>query len=144
MNRGFALVLWLIGLVSLVNAAWMLAHAGSWFAVTPGVGNTGPLNAHFVHDVGLAYGVCGAGLLWCAARPAACRPVYLGIAAFLAGHAVMHAVEIALGRLPPGHWWIDLPLVFAPGVVLAVGALPAVWRRLVPAGAGTASRAGAA
>lgn len=126
----FVAFLWLTGLVSIANGGWMLAHAWSWFTWLPGVLDTGAVNSHFIHDVGIAYALCGAGLIWCASHLPAARPVYLGITLFFAGHALGHVVEILLGQLPPRHWWVDLPLVFAPALALAGFALPPAWRRI--------------
>lgn len=125
--RGF---LWLMAVISLGNAVWMLLHAWSWFAWIPGVSDTGSANAHFIHDVGVAYATCGIGFVWCARNLAVARPVYLGITLFFVGHALGHVVEIALGQLPPAHWWIDFPLVFAPAIILLCTAMPRPWRRL--------------
>ena len=130
MRAAFVAFLRVMGLVSIANGAWMLAHAWSWFTWLPGVMDTGAVNGHFIHDVGIVYLLCGAGFLWCAMHPDAARPVYLGITLFFVGHALGHVMEILLGQLPHSHWWIDLPLVFAPAVILAWLALPAVWRRV--------------
>lgn len=130
MRRAFVAFLWLMGAVSLANGAWMLAHAWSWFTWLPGVMDTGAVNAHFIHDVGLAYALCGAGLIWCARNLAAARPLFVGITLFFVGHALGHVAEILAGQLPARHWWVDLPLVFAPAAALGLLALPAGWRRV--------------
>jgi hypothetical protein len=129
--RTFVIVaLWGIGLTSLANGAWMLAHAWTWFTVLPGVADTGAVNGHFIHDVGVVYLLCGAGLIWCVRNLASARPLFVGIALFYVGHALDHVVEIMVGQLPHSHWWIDLPLVFAPAALLGVLALPRPWRQL--------------
>jgi len=130
MHPVFRFVLYVIVAVSLLNALWMLAHGWSWFAWIPGVSNTGPANLHLIHDVGLAYAVFGTGLLWCARTGVRSYPVYLSASAFYAGHALAHVAEIMTGHLPHSHWWIDLPLVFVPGLILAAACPPPVWRRL--------------
>lgn len=48
-----------------LNGVFMLAQPASWYAAVPGVLETGPLNTHFVRDIGAAYGLVGLGL----ARP---------------------------------------------------------------------------
>ena len=126
----FIAVLWVLGVVSIANGAWMLAHAWSWFSWIPGVTDTGDVNAHLVHDVGIAYAVCGIGLVWCARNPMRGWPVFVGVALFFAGHALGHVVEILAGALPASHWLIDLPLVFAPALLLVWLAVPARWARL--------------
>lgn len=118
------------GLVSLANGIWMMVHAWSWFEWIPGVTDTGEANAHFIHDVGIAFTVCAIGLFWCIRNLAIARPVYLGITLFITGHALGHVVEIIAGLLPHSHWYIDIPLVFLPAVLLALAALPNNWARL--------------
>lgn len=131
MRAAFVAFLWVMGGVSLANGLWMLAHAWSWFTWLPGVMDTGAVNGHFIHDVGIVYALSGAGLIWCARNLAAARPVYIGITLFFALHAVGHVAEILLGQLPPRHWWVDLPLVFAPALALSLLALPGSWRKIV-------------
>jgi hypothetical protein len=130
MRTAFIAFLWLTGLASLANGAWMVLHAWSWFTMLPGVADTGAVNSHFIHDVGVVYALCGAGLIWCSRNLAAARPVFVGITLFFVLHALGHVAEILLGYLPASHWWIDLPLVFAPALALSALALPPVWRRV--------------
>jgi hypothetical protein len=113
------------------NGLWMVFSALPWFTNIPtDMAATGIPNSHLIHDVGIAYIVFGVGLVWCASNLGRCRSVYLGTMFFMTGHAMGHAVEILVGQLPPSHWWIDFPLVFLPGIILAVLAFPQVWRRV--------------
>lgn len=130
MRPVFRTALLVIALVSLINAVWMLAHGWSWFAWIPGVHHTGPANLHLIRDVGLAYGVFGASLLWCLRAGARSYPLFLAAAAFYGGHALGHVVEILTGHLPHSHWWIDLPLVFLPGMLLLAACPPPIWKHL--------------
>jgi hypothetical protein len=41
---------------------FMLGDPAAWYAAVPGVPMTGPLNPHFVRDIGCAYCVAGAAL----------------------------------------------------------------------------------
>ncbi len=114
------------------NGFWMVFSALPWFTHMPtDMAATGHPNNHLIHDVGIAYIVFGIGLIWSASNLERCRPVYLGIMLFMTGHAIGHAIEILTGQLPPSHWWIDFPLVFLPGIILAVLAIPQVWRRMM-------------
>jgi hypothetical protein len=56
------ILLLLLGLSHLINGFWMLTAPDSWYAAIPGVPATGPLNHHFVEDVGMAF-VASGGLL---------------------------------------------------------------------------------
>lgn len=123
-------LLWILAVVSAGNGLWMLAHAWSWFRWIPGVSDTGEPNAHFIHDVGIVYLLCAAGFVWCMRRPARGYPLFVGITLFFSGHALGHVAEILAGQLPSSHWLIDLPLVFAPALLLIVLACPPVWRRI--------------
>ena len=111
--------------VSLLNSAWMLVAPHSWYTDFPaGVPDTGPFNAHFVRDLGVVFAVCALGFIWCAVNLARCLPVHLGITLFFVGHALVHLADLVAGRLPPHHWWMDVPLVFAPATGLVLLALP--------------------
>lgn len=122
---------WFLGLTSLANGLWMLADPATWFTQIPAaVPDTGPLNQHFVHDIGVVYSIAGLGSIWCARDLAGTYAVHLGVMLFYAGHALVHVAEISLGLLPHSHWWIDLPLVFLPALILMTLTLPAVRQRL--------------
>ena len=59
------------GLANLANGAWMLVDPAHWYANLPAaVPDTGPLNLHFVRDVGSAFAVMGGSLLAAAVWPA--------------------------------------------------------------------------
>lgn len=133
MSRKFTIFLNGLGLIFIANGIWMMAHAWSWFHWIPGVTDTGVANAHFIHDVGIAYAVCGLGLMWCARNAGQARPVFIGVMLFNAGHALGHVAEILTGQLPASHWLIDLPLVFLPAALLVLAVMPKNWQRLTQA-----------
>lgn len=49
-----------LGLLLAANGLFMLADPAQWYAIVPGVPETGPFNAHFVRDIGAIYVVTGA------------------------------------------------------------------------------------
>jgi hypothetical protein len=117
----WAWALGIFGLVNLANAAWMLAAPADWYARLPAaVPDTGPLNAHFVRDVGSAFAMMGCALLAGALRPALRVPALALTALFYVLHALVHVADTLAGRLPPTHWAIDLPGVYLPAAVLVV------------------------
>ena len=119
----------ILGLMNLGNGLWMLVAPESWYLNLPAaVPDTGPLNLHFVRDIGVVYSTAGAALLVGAFRPSARRGVLLGVTAFYVGHALLHVDDIVAGRLPASHWAIDFPGVFLPAVLLVVVCLPRFWR----------------
>jgi uncharacterized protein YjeT (DUF2065 family) len=76
------IVAWIVGLGLAANGLTMLAFPDAWYDLVPGVPQTGPFNPHFVRDIGAAYLVAGATLVWFAIDRAA-RPAALAGAAFL-------------------------------------------------------------
>jgi len=110
------IVAWIVGLGLIANGLTMLAVPDAWYAFVPGVPETGPLNPHFVRDIGAAYLVAGATLVWFAIDRAA-RPAALAGAAFLAIHALVHLWDTAAGREHAHQLFVDLPTVFLPPVL---------------------------
>lgn len=106
----------ILGLALSANGLFMLADPGRWYALVPGVPETGPFNAHFVRDIGCAYLVAGAALAWFA-FDARARPAALAGAAFLALHALIHVADAIAARGHPEHLMADLAAVFAPAVI---------------------------
>jgi len=122
----WSIVLGLAALVSLGNAAWMLVAPEHWYLNLPaGVPDTGPLNVHFVRDIGCAFVVSGVALGWAAltTRPAVRVPCVALAALFAGAHGALHLFDLARGALGPEHWWLDLPGVFAPALLLGALAL---------------------
>jgi hypothetical protein len=114
----------LVGLVSLANALWMLAGPMHWYTDLPAaVPDTGPFNAHFVRDIGCAFLATGAALVWAFMSPRFRLPLVSIAALFLAAHALLHAYDTLRGALGHDHWWLDLPGVYVPGILLPLIAL---------------------
>lgn len=119
----------ILGVLNLANGAWMLFAPQSWYLYLPaGVPDTGPLNAHFVRDIGAAFVTMGGASLLAAWRERARRGVLLASATFYGLHALVHVDDIVRGDLTHAHWKIDLPGVFLPALVLAVLCLPRFWK----------------
>jgi hypothetical protein len=128
-------VAWILGIGLAANGLVMLAAPDAWYAAVPGVTGTGPFNAHFIRDIGVAYLLCGAALPWFAISPAA-RPAAVVGAAFLALHAAVHLWDAAAGREHMHQLLIDLPSVFLPPVL-------AIWIAWRPLGRGSITSKGA-
>ncbi len=128
--RGIMVV---FGLMSLGNGLYMLVAPGHWFHEMPAaIPDTGPMNPHFVRDVGAVYALSGAGLLWGVFNLTRAYPVFVMVALFYGAHAGLHVSDILMGHLPADHWAIDFSGVFFPAIVLCVVALPSVWKKLNP------------
>jgi len=109
----------IFGVGTLANGLWMLISPFTWYTKLPAaVPDTGPINFHFVHDIGVMFAVAGAGAMWCAKNLERCAPAHLMVTGLMAGHGLVHVVEIIAGKLPPSHWLIDLPSVFIPSAIL--------------------------
>jgi hypothetical protein len=120
-------MLWIVGLLQVTVGITMLFGPRSFYDLVPGVNETGPLNPHFVRDVGSAFLVAGGGLLWFA-RDMRARPAALAGAAFLALHALVHVWDGLAGRERPEHLAHDLPLLLG----IAALALWLAWPRREP------------
>lgn len=106
-----AIAAWIVGLGLIANGLTMLAIPDTWYGLVPGVWQTGPFNPHFVRDIGAAYLVAGATLVWFATDRAA-RPAARAGAAFLAIHALIHLWDAAAEHAH--QLLVDLPTVFLP------------------------------
>jgi hypothetical protein len=90
-----------LGLLHLLTGLWMLAAPEGWYQAVPGVMATGPMNMHFITDIGLAFAASGAGLLM------ALRPGIAAAALALAGsvwpmlHGLFHLVLWLMQGVPP-------------------------------------------
>ncbi|HEY2444383.1 MAG TPA: hypothetical protein VGI20_01415 [Rhizomicrobium sp.] len=61
---GLKIGLVLVGLFNILNGLLMLADPNAWFARVIGDVAMGPMDDHFIRDVGFAYLASGAGLVW--------------------------------------------------------------------------------
>ena len=112
--RGIVALILGIGLAA--NGLIMLVVPSTWYAIVPGVAETGPFNSHFIRDIGVAYLVCGAALAWFALERIA-QPAALAAAAFLALHALVHLWDAAAGREHAHQLLLDVPTIFLPPVL---------------------------
>ena len=122
----------IFGLGNLANAGWMLADPAGWYANLPAaVPDTGPLNTHFVRDIGSAFAVMGAALVLAALRPALRAPMLGVVSLFYVMHALVHVTDTLAGRLPGSHWTIDLPGVYVPALLMVALTVAAARSRSV-------------
>lgn len=114
------------------NGTAMLVQPVAWYHAVPGVIDTGPLNLHFVRDIGAAYLASAAGLLWRALRGPAAAPAAQCGALFLGLHAAIHIGETLAGLCGWRQLLADTPGVLLPALLAAVLAGPG-WSRARPA-----------
>ena len=107
-------------LTGIANGAFMLVRPLDWYVFIPTVVTTGPPNAHFIRDIGLAYAASGLILLYAATNPVLrWRAAVVG-GLWLALHGLLHLYEVAAGICGPATFWADAPAVLGqPGLVIA-------------------------
>ena len=86
----------ILGALMAANGVFMFVAPPDWYQAVPGVPDTGPLNLHFVRDIGIAYFVSGGAIVW-GALGGGWRTTALG-AAFLALHSLLHIGETIMGH----------------------------------------------
>jgi hypothetical protein len=108
----------LVGALMAGNGIIMVVDPPAWYASVPGVADTGPLNLHFVRDIGFAYFTAGSALVW-GAFGGGWKVSATGTL-FFALHALLHAVERLSGHhhggLVDDLVAIHLPTAIAAGV----------------------------
>ena len=114
-----AAILWVIGVAVVVNGVVMLLVPPLWYRLVLGVAETGPLNPHFVRDIGAAYLVAGGSIVWFL-HDGRARAAALAAAAFLLAHALIHVVDAIAGRESVAQLLVDAPAVLLPGALVLV------------------------
>ncbi|CAF1065598.1 unnamed protein product [Didymodactylos carnosus] len=82
-----------------------------------GVPESGPLNVHFVRDVGCIFFISGVGLLIAAFSIEYRLPLFTINTSFYMMHMFVHIHEVISGRLRPGIFWTDLPGIYLPAAI---------------------------
>lgn len=104
----------------MLNGGRMVLDPIGWFASIPDLAVTGAANGHLIRDVGTAYLASAAGLALALWRPSAATGALLVATIFMAGHGILHLVEIAEGcAAAPGGTATDWAGVILPGVLTA-------------------------
>jgi len=115
----WTIVLGLFALSNLANGVWMLAAPVHWYHTLPaGVPDFGPMNEHFVRDIGCAFTLLGVGLAIAAVLPAWRVPALAAATGFYLLHALVHVLDTVRGLVGSEHWMIDLPGVYGPALIL--------------------------
>lgn len=111
LDRLVQLLLLVAAVTTIANGVFMLAKPLDWYVFVPTVVTTGPPNAHFIRDIGLAYIGSGLILLYAAANPAArWRAAVVG-GLWLTFHGLLHIYEVAAGICGPATFLADAPAV---------------------------------
>mgnify|MGYP000004581093 CR=1 FL=1 len=99
------------------NGLTMLLSPGYWYEHVPGVSLTGPLNTHFVRDIGCAYIAASAALAWALLEARLAWPMTALAALFLVLHAAVHLYELSVGICGWGGWLRAFPGVTLPALL---------------------------
>lgn len=122
-------------LTAIANSAFMLVRPLDWYVFIPTVVTTGPPNAHFIRDIGLAYLGCGLLLGYAAIHPPLRWRAALAGGLWLSFHGALHIYEVAAGICGPAIFWADAPGVLGqPLLVWIALAILFVRQRIAPAG----------
>ena len=128
MSRNLPLALAaVLGLGAAANGLFMLVSPENGYFAVPGVTTSGPFNQHFVRDIGLIFLLVATAMLAGVARPASRVPLWSTAAISLAGHALFHFWEVAVGICGTGALAQDFPAVTLPAIATTALALWA-WR----------------
>ncbi len=117
---------WGFGLISLGNAAWMLAAPLHWYHELPAaVPDFGPFNPHFVRDIGCAFATIGVALVWAALAPQ--RRFTLAVVGtfFYVAHAALHVFDTLREAVELEHVLLDFPGVYLPALLLIAATVSA-------------------
>lgn len=113
------IVIGLFGLSNLANGLWMLASPAHWYINLPAdVPGSGPLNEHFVRDIGCVFTLLGIALLWSIPRRSLRVPAMVAAAAFSSAHALVHVFDQMRGLFTPEHLGFDIGPIYVSTILL--------------------------
>jgi len=112
-NDRWPIVLGLFAAGNLVNATWMLASPAHWYLNLPAnIPGTGPLNEHFVRDIGCIFLLLGLALAAGVFVRRLRLPAMVLATAYSLLHAFVHVYDSARGLFEPGHWRVDVAPIY--------------------------------
>lgn len=131
LDRIVQLLLLIAAITAVANGVFMLVKPLDWYVFVPTVVTTGPPNAHFIRDIGLAYIGSGLILLYAAANPVRRWRAAIVGGLWLTFHGLLHIYEVATGICGPATFWADAPAVLGqPALVIAALALLKARKRI--------------
>lgn len=119
-DRTVQALLLIAAITTIANGVFMIVKPLDWYVFVPTVVTTGPPNAHFIRDIGLAYAGSGLILLYAAANPVRHWRAAIVGGLWLTLHGLLHIYEVAAGICGPATFWADAPAVLGqPALVIA-------------------------
>ncbi len=116
-EKAIKLTALLLGLMLLANGLYQLLAPAEWYQAIPGVSGSGPLNQHFVRDIGIIYSICGAGSILGAFLPQHRIALWWAPTVWLIGHALFHIWEAVVGHSSHGALLRDFVGVSLPALL---------------------------
>jgi len=108
----------IIASVNILNGLWMIIAPAHWYFNLPaGVPEYGPLNVHFIRDIGCIFFLLGIGVIIAAFYHPYRLPLFTMNTAFYILHMLVHIHEVVGGRIRLSMFWTDIPGVYIPAVV---------------------------
>ena len=118
MMRSISLaVAFALGTAAIANGIFMLVAPENWYFAVPGVTTTGPFNQHFLRDIGLIFLFIGTAFLLGVAKPDLRIFFWAAPSLWLAGHALFHFWEVAVGICSASVIPRDFPAVTLPAIL---------------------------
>ena len=97
---------------------WSPAH---WYINLPAnVPGSGPLNEHFVRDIGCVFFLLGAALLASIRYRQWRLGAMVAASAYSVAHALVHVLDTARGLFAAGHWRFDIGPIYISTLILVV------------------------
>jgi hypothetical protein len=99
----------------------MLIAPEHWYFNLPaGVPVYGPLNYHFIRDIGCIFFLLGIGLIFAAFYLSYRLPLFTMNTGFYFLHMLVHIHEVVSGRIRLSMFWVDLPGVYIPAIIFLI------------------------
>jgi hypothetical protein len=96
----------------------MIIAPEHWYYNLPAVPESGPLNSHFVRDIGCIFLLLACGLIVGGfILPEFSLPLFTMNTLFYTLHMFVHIHEIISGRLRMKIFWTDLPGIYFPALL---------------------------
>lgn len=107
------------------NGLVMMLAPGWWYQSTPGVSETGPLNVHFVRDIGGAYLAVALAIYLVLRGNGSRRALLLVAGVFMIAHAAFHLLDLAFGHGAHGAGLaLEVLGVYLPALIFLPAFLP--------------------
>ncbi|CAF0984610.1 unnamed protein product [Rotaria sordida] len=107
-----------IASINILNGLWMIVAPEHWYYNLPaGVPEFGPVNVHFIRDIGCIFFLLGIGLIFAAFYLSYRLPLFTMNTGFYLLHMLVHVHEVVSGRIRLSMFWVDLPGVYIPAII---------------------------